>query len=85
MPTLKRVSAQREGISVRTRWGWGPSASAKKLITAARITQLPGFYSCINANVQIDPPVGTLLAANRLAMPPPSPDAIVTYCRPLYM
>src|SRR5262245_3747831 len=31
MPTRKRVSAQREGINVRTRWGWGPSAIAKKL------------------------------------------------------
>jgi hypothetical protein len=29
MPTRKRVSAQWEGISVSTRWGWGPSASAK--------------------------------------------------------
>ena len=33
MPTRKRVSAQREGISVSTRWGWGPSASARKLIS----------------------------------------------------
>ena len=31
MHTRKRVSAQREGISVRTRWGWGPSASAEKV------------------------------------------------------
>jgi hypothetical protein len=30
MPTRKRVNAQREGISVRTRWGWGPSAKCKK-------------------------------------------------------
>jgi len=34
MPTHKRFSAQWEGIIVRTRWGWGPSASAKKLIKA---------------------------------------------------
>jgi nitroreductase len=30
MLTRKRESAQRESISVSTRWGWGPSASAKK-------------------------------------------------------
>ena len=30
MPTCERASAKREGISVSTRWGWGPSASAKK-------------------------------------------------------
>ena len=31
MPTRKRASAQREGISVSTRWGWGPSAKCKKV------------------------------------------------------
>jgi hypothetical protein len=30
MPTRKRVSAQREGISVRTRWV-GPSATEKEV------------------------------------------------------
>src|SRR5689334_9916852 len=42
-----------------------------------------GGYGLASANVQIDPPVGTLSAAYRLASPPPSPDAIVTYWRPL--
>ena len=30
MLTRKRGSAQRESISVRTRWGWGPSAKCNK-------------------------------------------------------
>src|SRR5262245_31688634 len=44
MLTRKRVSAQRESISVRTRWGWGPSASAKKLTRVANdpdVRELP--------------------------------------------
>jgi hypothetical protein len=39
MRTRKRVSAQRESISVRTRWGWGPSASERKLTDGC---ELPG-------------------------------------------
>src|SRR5689334_14276444 len=41
------------------------------------------IYCSINANVQIEPPVGILPAAYRVARMPPSPDAIVTYCFPL--
>jgi SagB-type dehydrogenase family enzyme len=37
MLTRKRVSAQRESISVSTRWGWGPSASGKKSADARAI------------------------------------------------
>src|SRR5215469_5703879 len=37
----------------------------------------------MSANVQTDPPVGTLSAAYRVANPPPSPEATVTYCLPL--
>src|SRR6266853_316709 len=40
-------------------------------------------YSGINANVQTEPPVGILPDAYRVARPPPSPDAMVTYWRPL--
>src|SRR5262245_30579400 len=35
------------------------------------------------ANVQTEPPVGTLPAAYRRARIPPSPEVTLTYCRPL--
>jgi tetratricopeptide (TPR) repeat protein len=37
MPSRGTGSYPRRGISVRTRWGWGPSASEKKLIVAVGV------------------------------------------------
>src|ERR1700730_11327671 len=43
----------------------------------------PKSHSANNANVHTEPPVGILPAAYRVARMPPSPDATVTYWRPL--
>src|SRR5690349_10032703 len=43
------------------------------------------FPSGISAKVHTEPPVGIFPAAQRLARPPPSPDATLTYCLPLYV
>jgi hypothetical protein len=42
-------------------------------------------YSGISANVHSEPPVGTLSITKRGATAPPSPDAIDTYCWPLWV
>src|SRR6266545_3274113 len=42
-------------------------------------------YCGINANVHTEPPVGTLSTAIRRATLPPSPDAMLTYCWPLWV
>ena len=40
-------------------------------------------YSGVIANVHSEPPVGTAPPMARRARPPPKPEAMVTYCRPL--
>src|SRR6476469_4974454 len=52
-------------------------------VSDRQITPSRSAQSFLIANVHTEPPVGTLPAAYRLARPPPSPDATVTYCRPL--
>ena len=45
----------------------------------------PFRYSGISANVHTEPPDGTLVPATRRASWPPSPEAMVTYCWPLWV
>jgi hypothetical protein len=57
------------------------NAGADVHFYVAQISPLP--HSCIRANVQRDPPVGTRPAAKRGITAPPKPDAIDTNWRPL--
>src|SRR5688572_1104555 len=46
MPSRGTGSYPRRGISVRTRWGWGPSASGK-MMTRRPITRLSGVLHAV--------------------------------------
>ncbi len=53
MHPRKRVCAQRECISVRTRWGWGPSASAKKSAVTHAVAIALGFIAPLGAQAPV--------------------------------
>ncbi len=43
------------------------------------------IHSDINANVQTEPPAGTIFPAVRVGTLPPIPESTVTYCLPLWV